>query len=271
MQDNKTVFFAKNISEALYQIKNVPGLEIIGGASSSHMLPEKSLTVSAIPELKTIVRHERYIDFGPAVTLNEILELDKNRVPESLYEATLTTANFFIRNTATIGGNICAKTRGIKGTLYAPLLALGATLRFRNTENQIATTIPFSKFDGVPQGHLLVNIRVPLEDWDVSVFRRCGPSHFINEDSASYCFLAKTEKSLLTNIKIAMTGILVFEDRELENKLLGIKLPLAAKSIEDFLQAAGDAFDKNAGSIKYNSIIKRQFLNLTQFSLNQLT
>ncbi|MCR5045616.1 MAG: FAD binding domain-containing protein [Treponema sp.] len=274
MENNKTIFLAKNISELLYQIKNVSGLVIIGGATSIKDIPEKTLSVRDIAELKTINVKERSIDFGPAVTLNEILNLGKERVPQILYEAAKRSANFFVRNVATIGGNICASLeseKALKRSLYAPLLALGATLKFRNTENQMSATIPFSKFTGVPPKHLLVNIRVPADDWDVSIYHRLGPKSYLTENSSSFCFLAKTSGGVLSSVKLAFAGPIVLQDNELETKLLGVRLPLNEKTIEDFANAAEEAFDKIAGENFSNPILKEEFLNLTRYSLNQLT
>lgn len=277
MENSKQIFFAQNTTDVLYQIKNIPGLRLTGGCTALKELPEKSLCVRNVAELRLINHHERYIDFGPAVTLNEILDLDKNRIPKILHDACRSTANFFVRNSATIGGNICcAQERqgeqgGVKHTLWAPLLALDASLRFRNTENQTTSTVPLSKFSGVFEGNLLTAIRVPNNDWDISIFRRCGHKHFIDEDSASFCFLASTDKSVLVNVKIAMAGIFVFEDRELENRLLGARLPIDRRTIEEFTKDASDVFDKATEGIKFNPILRAQFLNLTKFSLNQLT
>lgn len=268
METNKTLLLAKNISEVLYQVKNTPGLEIVGGCTQISQLPEKSLCTRNIAEMKNINRHELFIDFGPATTLNEILDLGEERIPKILYKAILNTANHFVRNMATLGGNICAKE--IHGTLYAPLLALNATLRFRNAETQSFYTMPFAKFTGVPQNNVIVNIRVPNEDWDVSIFRRCGPRHMLEKDSASFCFLAKTEKSALINVRIVFAGAFVFSSRELENKLLGLRLPISEKAITDFSRTAERAFDEAVGEEKINPVFKRQFLNLTQYSLNQL-
>lgn len=269
METNKTLLFAKNISEVLYQIKNTPKLEIVGGCTQISQLPEKSLCTRNVADMRSINRHELFIDFGPAVTLNEILDLGEERIPEILYMAILNTANHFVRNMATLGGNICAKE--IHGTLYAPLLALNTMLRFRNAETQSFSTMPFEKFAGVPPKSVIVNIRVPNEDWDVSIYRRCGPRHTLEKDSASFCFLAKTEKSALINVRIVFAGAVVFSSRELENKLLGMRLPISEKVIDAFSSTAEKAFDKAVGEEKVNPVLKRQFLNLTQYSLNQLT
>ena len=276
MRSNKTIFLAKNISELLYQIKNVYGLEIVGGCSSIKTLPEKALSVRDIAELKLINMRERFIDFGPAVTLNEILNLGRERVPQILCDAAQSVGNYFVRNVATLGGNICASVespKAVKRTLYAPLLALGATLKFRNTENQMSATTPFSKFEGVPQRNVLVNIRVPADDWDVSIFRRLGQSGILTEESSSFCFLAKTAGGVLTQVKLVFAGPLVFQDSELETKLLGVRLPLTEKTVQDWIASARASFDEAAAKseLPQNPITREQFISLTRYSLNQLT
>lgn len=274
MQSNKTIFLAKNISEILYQIKNVSGLEIVGGCTSIQELPEKSLSVRDVAELKAINHHERYIDFGPAVTLNQILELDKDRIPKILAEAAKSVANHFVRNMATLGGNICASAKtpkDIKRSLYAPLLALGASLKFRNTENQMSVTVPIAKFTGIQPKQLLVNIHVPADDWDVSVYRRSGPTGKLTEASSAFCFLARADRGVLSSVKIVFAGPIVFQDSELETKLMGEKLPLAQKTIQNFLEAAQTAFEKSFEPTTPNiGRLKEEFLNFTRYSLNQL-
>ena len=276
MQSNKTIFLAKNISELLYQIKNVSGLVIAGGCTSIKPLPEKMLSVRDIAELRTINVRERFIDFGPAVTLNEILGLGRDRVPQILREAVQSSCNYFLRNMATLGGNICASVsepKAVKRTLYAPLLALGASLRFRNTENQMSVTLPFSKFEGVPQNHVLVSVRVPTDDWDISVFRRIGPAGQITKESASFCFLAKTQGGALSQVKLVLAGPLVFQDSELEAKLLGVRLPLAEKTVQDWIESARASFDEAAtkSELQQNPTTREQFISLARYSLNQLT
>ncbi len=267
MESNKKIFPAKNISDILYQMKTVQNLKIIGGASYLKEFPDSALTIRNIAELSQINRHERYIDFGPAVTLNRILSLGQKRIPLFLYEAIESIGNHFSRNIATLGGNICAKNPRL--TLFAPLLAMGAGLRFRNQDGFI--NIPFSKFESIPEGYILTNIRIPDDDWDVAIFRRVGPRHEITEESASFCFLAKTDKDILIDLRIAFAGPMVFASRDIENKLLGIRLPISDSTIEDFLLNAANYFDECTKELNYNPILRQQFLNITQYSLNQLT
>ncbi len=70
------------------------------------LLPESILFLKNLPELETIAKRERFIDFGAAATLNTILELGEKNVPQILYQAISLAANPGVRSLATIGGNI---------------------------------------------------------------------------------------------------------------------------------------------------------------------
>ena len=183
-----TIFYASTLEDVFYQLKTIPGLKITGGCSALEELPEKMLSLRGILSLEEIEKHERYIEFGAAVTLTRIEELKETKLPSVLYEAVASVANRHVKNLATIGGNICAP--GIRHTLYAPLLALDARLEYQR--DLLSTNfIPFSKFSGVSEGWLLSKIRVPVEEWDVALFRRLGPSHVITDTSASFVFDSK--------------------------------------------------------------------------------
>ena len=262
-----TFFFAKTISELFYQLTSVSALEVVGGCTSLERMPQKAISVHGISDLASITMHERYIDCGPAVTLSDILSLASARVPEALTESVKSIANPFVRNIATLGGNICAK--GIRRTLYAPLLALDARLELKSSLDSVY--VPLLNFTGIPHGSILSNIRIPLGDWDVTVFRRLGADRTITETSASFAFLADNEKNMITNIKLAFSGAVTFRCIELENRLIGTRLPLATKDISLFTDTAALQFDEAAKDVPYNPILRTQFVNLTRYSLEQLT
>ncbi|MGN0731864.1 MAG: FAD binding domain-containing protein [Treponema sp.] len=265
--NNHLIFTAKNIADILFQKKTVSNLELIGGATYILSLPEKSLCIRGIPELSLIDKHERYIDFGPAVTLNNILHMGINFLPSVLYEAISSISNYAVRNMATIGGNIMA--RDTRLTLNAPLIALGTTLKFRSQKN--IDIIPLVKFTSIPADSILVNIRIPTDDWNIEIFRRLGPSNKISNESCSFCFLANTEKKVLINLKICFSGPFIFTSKELETRYLGTKLPLSNSTIDEFISMANKEFDEHTKDLQYNPIIKRQFSNLLAYSLHELT
>ena len=103
------------------------------------------------------------------------------------------------------------------------------------------------------------------------MFRRLGADRKITETSASFAFLADNEKNMITNIKLAFSGAVTFRCIELENRLIGTRLPLATKDISLFTDTAALQFDEAAKDVPYNPILRTQFVNLTRYSLEQLT
>lgn len=273
---NTTVYFARNIADAMFQLKTTANLRVCGGCTQVLTLPETALIVRNIDELRIIDRRERYIEIGSAVTLSQLLDLGERRLPSVLYEALSCTAFPFIRNIATVGGNVCAS--GIKRTLFAPLLAVESRLEFRS--HMESRVVPIGLFSEVPSGFMLTKIRIPLDEWDVAVFRRVGPAYTIDNTSASFVFLANTQKGVLSELRLAFCGLVKFRSRDVENVLIGAKLPLSTRDIQNMTDEAAKAFDDVAMS-QINpslerdsvslSVLKIRFLNLLKYSLEQLT
>ena len=246
----KDIYFGTSLEEVLYQLRNRSNLKICGGCTYLKELPPVSMIIRNIKEFKLIEKRERYIEIGAGVTLASIMELGEKHVPPVLYQALGSIATPLVRNIATLGGNLCIEP--LCGTLFAPLLALDAKLEFRvNSEILSLPMTQFSIFTTgklVPAGSVLTKVRVPLDEWELSLFRRVGPSWTLNENCASYAFLASIQKETLMNLRIAFCGALRLHSRELENKLIGTKLPLSPKEIQDMLESAGEYFDQQLQS-----------------------
>jgi len=263
----KSILFAKNLSELFFQLKSNKELTIVGGCTQLDTIPEKSISTHGIKDLSQITRHERFLDVGPGASLAQILAVGQNHLPTVLYEALLSIANPIIRNMATIGGNIC--TDDHRHTLFAPLLALDTRLEFKSqTETKIETLQNFKK---IPEGFVLTNIRIPLQFPGISIFRRIGPEHTITQHSASFAFLADTEKSSLIDVSLAFAGPFVFRSRNLENMIIGHRLPLTKKDIDEIQNMVETEFQKAATDQMISDVVRQQFLNLTRYSFEQLT
>lgn len=263
----KKIYFAKNINELLYHVSNVKDLTIVGGCTRIEEIPVSSISTRNIKELAQISRHERYIDVGPATTLSDLLAIGQTHLPPILWEALNCIANPNIRNMATIGGNIMAP--GQRLTLYAPLMALDAKLEFRNNNDTITENI--RSFKEIPQGYVLTNIRIPLVDADLSIFRRIGSEHSITEQSASFAFLASTEKNSLVNVRLAFAGPFTFQSKDFENALIGRRLPLTQKDITQIQEIVAGEFQKAALDQMISDVVRQQFFNLTRYCFEQLT
>ena len=263
----KSILFAKNISELFFQLKSNQELTIVGGCTQLDDLPEKSISTFGIGELCQINRHERFLDVGPGATLAQILAIGQNHLPGVLYEALQSIANPIIRNMATIGGNLC--TEGHKRTLFAPLLALDAKIELKSpSETRIEALQNFKK---IPEGFILSNIRIPLLFPEVSIFRRIGPEHAITQHSASFVFLGDTERNSLVDVKLAFAGPFVFRSKTLENAIIGHRLPLTQKDIDQIQTMVEEEFQKAATDQMISDVVRQQFLNLTRYSFEQLT
>ena len=274
----KIMYYAKNLNDAFYYMNSIANIKICAGATDeiwrnpetkNLSMLEYTLSIKDIPELKIIQRHERYIEFGSCVTLSEIEKQGKAKLPATLYDAISTIANPFIKNIATIGGNICNTKMHM--TLYATLLALNAKLEFKNSSE--TKNISFEKFTEIPDGMLLTKIRIPYDNWNTCVFKRTGPTNKITKDSASFVFLSDTENGTLNSVSIAFTGLLKIKSSSLENNIIGSRLPLSGKIITTMLEDAEAYFETVAlkNKIEYNPMLKMQFLNLLRTTLIKLT
>lgn len=263
----KSILYAKNISDLLTQLKNNQNLQIVGGCTGIEELPDRAISTHGIKELSQIERHERYIQIGSGTTLSEIINLGPNHVPQVLYEALNTIANPMIRNMATIGGNICSTDH--KHTLYAPLLALETKLEFKNQSETILE--PLLNFKKIPEGYILSNIRIQLIDEDIAIFRRVGPENTINQASASYAFIVNTEKNIVVDVKLAFAGPKAFKSKVIENQLIGHRLPLSIKEIDNMQEQIAQEFYAATEGEMISNVSKQQFINLCRYSFEQLT
>lgn len=268
MQKNsRTVLITKNLSDVLFHLKSINELQVIAAGTATTDFGEKMITTRNVPELKTIDKHELYIDFGSAVTLTNMLHLGRTNMPPLLYDAIESIATEPIRNIATLGGNICAK--GTKHTLWAPLLALDARLELRSSSE--IKYIPFSRFTEVPEGFVLTKIRVPLDEWELSLFRRVGPSHEISPLGAGFAFMVDTQNDIIANIRIVFAGEVVVTSKALENRIIGSRLPLNDRFINAVLEEEANLYDTATKDKNTAPILKAQFLNLLRWALEQLT
>lgn len=267
MRDNEREFyFAKSISDLLYQLKSIAGLEVAGGCTRLSPASKKIISIRKIPELAEITKHERYLDAGPAVTLSTLLSVAKKRIPLAFLDAVESVGNPFLKNLATLGGSMCAGP--IRSTLYAPLIALDTKVEIKSQTT--SRFVPLLNFETLPRDFIISNIRIPLNDWDISIFKRLGPANTLSDKSASFVFLCNVAKDTITNIKIAFAGVISFRASELENRLLGAHVPFLQKDMDARLLLAKKQFEKSSEGFSVNEILKIQFLNLMQMSFEQL-
>ena len=273
-----TVYHAASVSEVQMILKNITGVSIVAGCTEiarrqtgrTLHLSANVLALARVPELCTTSKTERYLEFGPCVTLNTILQIGKKNIPEVLYEAVRTIGNPGIRSIATLGGNIAAK--GQRLSTFAPLLALDTQLEIRTAFD--AFWIPMSRYfsntgrEQHKSAEFISRIRIPTETWDISNYTRISRSGIITGTTAGFAFLAKSQKNILADIRIAYAGKFFFRKREFENLMIGRSLPLSEKDIIVLMDKAELFFDKTLFPPSYE---RKCLFNLLEESLRMLT
>jgi len=212
------------------------GTNLIGRQEKNVLdLPPVFLCLDKIEELHRITRTEHYLEIGSMVKLNRLLRLGKI-VPAVLISCLENIAGVQLRNIATIGGNICSTSRLLD--LPAPLTALDAQYEFRNSIN-MTRWVSASRFHSednttLENQELLTRIRLPLHQWDYSVYKKFCCVDFLNTEAL--VFLARTQKNILSDIRVVYKASSIYRNKDGEDILNGKYLPLGRKTADDFIQ-----------------------------------
>jgi len=285
------VFFPESLSELFSEWGHFPnaapfaggtaisgGTAIRGGTSlfrttqqhlvrGKYALPPIILSLDKINDLKKITRTERYLEIGAMVKLNEIILLGKI-LPAVLRSCLESIAGPQLRNIATIGGNICNTENRVNAG--CPLVALDA--KYELSSEQFSRWISASRFlspisgNVLNQQELLTRIRIPLENWDYSVYRRFSCP--VNSGSSAV-FLMKHQKNILTEIRVIYKADSIIRDIDSESLLVGNQLPLSRKIAGDFIEKWNN-FTLGINGIDEEARVKLiNFIDLTMHNLSE--
>ena len=231
------------------------------------VLPKNIISLENINELKRITRTERYLEIGAMVRLNEIINLGKI-VPEILLKTLEGIAGFHIRNMATIGGNLCERSRRLD--CCAPLAALDAQYELRNLNS--VRWISASRFSAssppvLSDRELLTRIRIPLDQWNFSRYKKFKTPGS-NDYGSVIVFILKNEKNILTDLHVAYSGSGLFQNRQNKNPLVGKHLPLDQRDAGLFYEDWKKYLENN----KFNEELRNaQVLNFIEDTLSDFT
>ncbi|MDR0878741.1 MAG: FAD binding domain-containing protein [Treponema sp.] len=238
------VFFPSSLQELFSAWSRFPdaqpfagGVGLIQGQGNKILeLPKNILSMDKLEELHRITRTERYLEIGAMVPLNKILALGKI-VPEAMKLCLQNIAGPQMRNVITIGGNICYPGRRLN--LAVPLVALDAHYELRNSQNiRWISAARFSSLPGKPainQAELLTRIRIPLDQWNYTIFRKFRRGKSGNPGEVML-FLIKNQKNVLTDIRVIFGAETILRDKNSETLLIGKQLPLGKKDALDFVE-----------------------------------
>ncbi|RLN19387.1 hypothetical protein C2845_PM02G45470 [Panicum miliaceum] len=215
-------------------------------------LNDKYIDIREIPELSVINRDSKGIELGSVVSISKAIEVlsDGNLVFRKIADHLNKVASPFVRNTATMGGNIIMAQRlPFASDIATVLLAAGATVTLQVASKRLCLTLEeFLQQPPCDSRTLLLSIFIP--DWgsDGITFEtfRAAPRPFGN--AVSYVnsgFLART------SVDAASGGHLI-KDICLAFGAYGVDRAIRARRVEDFLKGKSEhlKIDSNDSPIR---------------------
>ena len=246
MTGSDAFFLPGSLEEALKIREEFGAVLLAGGtdlmvkyrrtAGVSANLPFPLVSISHLPQMKGARIENDAIIIGSAVTLAELLSAAE--CPVILKKAIRTIGAPGIRNTATIGGNICNASPA--GDTLPVLYCLDALIR--TTSSSGSTDIPIDEFilgpgkTALAKNALVTDIIIPFSPFagtggifppDISGhFRKVGTRRANALSKLSVTFLAYKEGNKLKDLRIALGAVAptVIRSRNIENRLIGVDI-----------------------------------------------
>jgi len=230
-------------------------------------MPPVFICLDKIEELHIITRTEHYLEIGAMVKLNRLLQLGKT-VPHILRKCLERIAGVQLRNIATVGGNICTTSRLLD--LPAPLTALDAQYEIRSalTSRWVSSSRFHSVLEDTRIGkqEILCRIRLPLHQWDYSIYKKFFVEGlYFNE---SLIFLAKTQKNILSEIRVVYKGLTIIRNKDSESILNGKSLPLSRKTADEFVEKWREFLDNRQDISEFS---KNALINSIEENVHNLS
>ena len=242
------VHVPQTLGELLQLYRRRPGAAIYAGGTdllkgvtkAEFSLPDEIISIQEIEELQRISRTDRYLEIGAAASISRVLEVGANIIPPALAQAMNHIGPPGLLSLATIGGNICSRQHLFSLT---PILTI-MDVRYELRRMGHSRWVPASRFRdqqgivGLADDEVLTRIRIPLEQWNIQVFRQYGTVYLENTAPVVFSALAKTGKGVLDDFRLAFCAHrpILFRNRDLEADLVGRKVPLADRDIQAFLR-----------------------------------
>ncbi|XP_037443764.1 probable aldehyde oxidase 2 [Triticum dicoccoides] len=206
------------------------------GVYKDQDLYEKYIDIKGIPELSVIDRSSKGVEIGAAVSISKAIEVFSDGTPvfRKIAGHLSKVASPFVRNTATIGGNvIMAQRLQFPSDIATVLLSAGSTVTIQTASKMLCLTLEeFLEQPPCDAKTILLSIFVP--DWgsDNVIFEtsRAAPRPFGNAVSyVNSAFLARTSGD-------AATGELIVDEICLAFGAYGVDHAARARKVEEFLK-----------------------------------
>ncbi|QCX33632.1 xanthine dehydrogenase family protein subunit M [Caloramator sp. E03] len=222
---------------------------------------ENVLFLHSIDELKGIVSENSYIKIGSCCTLSYIVQ--SKLIPKTFKDVVESMASPAIRNVATIGGNICNASPA--GDTLPYLYAVNAILTLESLSGKrevyIGDFIKGPKIIDIKNDEILTEVKIPVEDFDISIFKKVGTRKSTALSKVSFVGLAK--KKNLKDIRIAFgaVGPTVVRSREIEEKIINMDIKDIHKIIDMYSNIITPIDDQRSTSLYRKEVSLRLLEN----------
>jgi len=223
----------ETLNEALRFLRNNPDSKIIAGGTdlviqlrSRKVEAKKLLDISRISELRYVQEESEYVRIGALTTIEELKNSGIIKAyAQPLWIAVNNFAVWQVRNTATIGGNICNASPA--ADTAPPLIVLEAKLKLQNVDRGREVKVEeFFKGPGetiIEKDEILTEIVIPKKDssWRYSFIK-----------------LGKRYSHILSIVSVAVG--LKIDDNKIEDVIVALgsvaPTPVRARSVEEYLR-----------------------------------
>ncbi|KQK12817.1 probable aldehyde oxidase 2 isoform X2 [Brachypodium distachyon] len=207
------------------------------GVYKDQDLHDKYIDIKGIPELSVINRSSKGVEIGAAVSIAKAIEVFSDGTPvfSKIADHLSKVATPFVRNTATIGGNlIMAQRLEFPSDIATVLLAAGSTVTIATASKKMLCLTLEEFLEQPPCDVRTILLSVSVPDWGSEnvIFEtsRASPRPFGNAVSyVNSAFLART------SLYAASGGILI-EDICLAFGAYGGNHAIRARKVEEFLK-----------------------------------
>lgn len=246
-------YMPKTLAEALDIISKTDCLPLAGGSDLmvSHkrtigltpVFEKPVMIIRNLPELKKIYVENGECHIGAGCTSSEIAS--DTRCPWHLRQAASRMGAVGLRNSATIGGNVCNASP--KGDTPGPLYLLDARLKIQSkneTREELVKDfiIKFRTID-LKEDELITEVIVPLseDDFDYVFWHKVGTrkANAISKITLSQA-LKFAKDGTVSDYRLSATasGAITNRSREVENYLIGNKI------CDETIEKVVEGFDK---------------------------
>lgn len=242
------VFNPQSLEEALSIRRKQPVIPYAGGtdlmvrhrswSGTSPSFSQPILMVGAIEALKTIQITNNMLEIGAAATLTDLLL--HPAVPSVLKKAISLMASPAIRNSATLGGNICNASPA--ADTVPVLYAANAMVQLQSSTT--SRSLPVEAFilgpgkTALGADELLTAVQIPLGHFDLVDYRKVGTRKANALSKLSFIGLARIADRHVSDVRIAFGAVAptVVRSPDVEALLCGLTTNAVSGRIEDLLR-----------------------------------